>query len=116
LATELWAIGLVIFAAFLGAFGGLFLKLGADKLKFSIKALMRNWRLMLGVFFYGISTVFFILGLRGGDLSVLYPFGSLTYVCVVLFSIKLLNEKMNIYKWIGICSVMLGVILVGLSG
>lgn len=115
MSTEWWAIVLIVIATILGGFGALYFKLGADKLKFNLLDLMKNWRLMLGVFFYGISTVFFILGLKGGDLSVLYPFASLTYVWVVLLSIKLLNEKMNLYKWMGVASILIGVSLIGVG-
>jgi uncharacterized membrane protein len=116
MSTEPWAFILVIIAAILGGFGGLYFKLGADKLKFNIKDLIKNWRLMLGVLFYGTSTIFFIASLKGGDVTVIYPFASLTYVCVVLLSIKLLKEKMNLYKWIGIISIIAGVALIGIGG
>ena len=115
MATELWAIGLVVLGTFVGAFGALYFKFGANKLRFELLALLKNWELMLGVLFYIVGSVFFIIGLKGGEVSVLYPFTSLTYVWVVFLSIKLLKERMNSYKWLGILSIFMGVSLIGVG-
>jgi multidrug transporter EmrE-like cation transporter len=115
MATELWAVGLVIFATVIGAFGALFFKLGADRLHRQIRTVMNNWRLFVGVFLYGLSAIFFLIGLKGGELSVLYPVVSLGYVWICLFSIKFLNEKMNLWKWAGIVLILFGVSLIGLG-
>jgi len=57
----------------------------------------------------------FIPALRGGDLSVLYPFVSLSYIWVMLLSIKMLGEKMTKLKWLGILLIISGVSLIGLG-
>ena len=115
MATELWAIGLVIFATLVGAFGPILLKKASEKKLSSISALMRNYHLMGGVALYGIGTVLFIPALKGGELSVLYPFVSLAYVWVSLLSIKFLGEKMNTSKWAGIGLIIFGVSLIGIG-
>ena len=74
MATELWAIGLVISATLVGAFGPILLKKASAKKLSSIKSLMHNYYLMGGVTLYGIGTVLFIPALRGGDLSIFYLF------------------------------------------
>jgi uncharacterized membrane protein len=73
-----------------------------------------NRKLMLGVLLYGLSTVFFIMALKLGELSVVYPLTSLSYIFVALLSLYFLKEKMNWYKWTGIGFIILGVILVKL--
>ena len=115
MATELWAIGLVILATLIGALGPIYMKKGAKKFRLDIKALLHNWELILGIGFYGLSTIAFIPALRGGELSVLYPFVSLSYVWVSLLSIKILNEKMNKFKWLGIALIIIGVSFIGLG-
>ncbi|MFH1064830.1 MAG: EamA family transporter [Candidatus Woesearchaeota archaeon] len=115
MATELWAAGLVIFATFIGAFGALFFKLGADRLHRQFKSIITNTRLFIGVALYGLSTIFFLAGLKGGELSVLYPLASLGYAWTVLLSIKILKEKMNLWKWSGIGFILLGVVFIGLG-
>lgn len=115
MATELWAIGLVIIATIVGAFGPIFMKKGSKNFQADIKALLSNYELMLGIFFYGIATIIFIPALTGGELSVLYPFVSLSYVWVSLLSIKVLNEKMNKLKWLGVLIIIIGVSFIGIG-
>jgi len=113
--TELWAIGLVLFANIIGSFGAIFLKKASGKLSFKIKSIIKNKYLIYGVIMYGLSTIFFIPALKGGELSVLYPFVATVYIWVSLLSVKMLNEKMNKFKWLGILLVIIGVVFIGLG-
>jgi len=113
--TLIWGIAIVIFASFIGAFGSLFLKKGASKLALSLNSIFRNKSLITGILMYVIGTLLFVPALRLGDLSVLYPFASLTYVWTVLISIKFLKEKMNSFKWIGLILLIIGVTFIGLG-
>jgi len=113
--TQLWAIGLVIAATFVGAFGPILLKKASERKLSSISSLMRNYPLMGGVTLYSIGTLLFIPALKGGDLSILYPFVSLTYVWVSLLSVKFLGERMNNLKWAGIGLIIIGVSFIGLG-
>lgn len=123
MATALWAIGLVLFATIIGAFGPIFLKKGTDKLnrnvfsslKGFLKATIGNGNLVFGISFYSASFVIYILALRGGDLSVIYPLVSLSYVWVSILSIWILKEHMNSIKWSGVLFIILGAALVGLG-
>lgn len=114
--TTWWGLGLIVISSIFGAVGSLYLKLGSQNLQFKIKALMQNTKLILGFVLFGIATVFFILGLRGGPLSVLYPVTSLTYIWIVLLSMIYLKEQLNLYRWLGIISIIIGVILIGVQG
>ncbi len=113
MATSLFAVVLVIVATFIGAFGALFLKYGAERLTRKNKFTFINHQLLLGVFFYGLSSIFFLFALKNGELSVLYPITSLSYVWISLLSIKILGEKMNFFKWLGILAILIGVSLIG---
>jgi uncharacterized membrane protein len=115
MATALWAIGVVILASIVGALGPIYLKKGSKNFKLDFKALATNYSLMLGVLFYGAATIIFIPALRGGELSVLYPFISLSYVWVSLLSVRMLKEKMNKFKWLGVLVIIIGVSLIGLG-
>ncbi len=115
MSTEPWAIGLVLLATTLGSFGPLFLKKASGKMSFHPKKLIKNRNLIIGVMFYGITTVLFIPALKGGELSVLYPLVALTYVWVSLLSVKFLGEKMNKMKWIGVLLILIGVTFIGLG-
>lgn len=115
MATELWAIGLVISATLLGAFGPILLKKASAKKLSKISALIKNYYLFVGVALYALGTILFIPALKGGDLSILYPFVSLSYIWVSLLSVRFLGEKMNKYKWAGVVFIILGVTLIGIG-
>jgi uncharacterized membrane protein len=113
--TQLWAILLVFIGTIIGSFGSLFFKLGAKDLNFNIKQQLKNYKLMLGFVFYGVSSIFYISALKGGELSVIYPLVSLAYIWIIFISIKILKEKMNLLKWLGIAGIALGVVFIGLG-
>ena len=113
--TQLWAILLVISATLVGAFGPILLKKASEKKLSSIKALSANYHLFGGVVLYALGTLLFIPALKGGDLSVLYPFVALAYVWVSLLSVRFLGEKMNRMKWLGIALIIIGVSLIGIG-
>jgi uncharacterized membrane protein len=113
--TELWAIALVLVATTIGSLGPLFLKKASGQLTLNLKKMITNRNLILGLGIYALSTIIFIPALKGGELSVLYPLVSLVYVWVSLLSIKFLNEKMNLIKWVGISLIIAGVALIGIG-
>ena len=101
---------LVFLASILGAFGALYLKKASSK--FRISSQIKNINLIIGLFFYGFSTLIFLFALKFGELSIIYPLVSLTYVWVVLLSYFKLHESLNKFKIIGILLIVLGVSLI----
>lgn len=113
--TELWAIGLVLFASFIGSFGPIFFKRGSKNIKLNIISLLKNYDLIIGIFFYLLSNVFFIPALSGGDLSILYPLVSTIYIWVNIWSALFLKEKLTASKWGAIGLILVGVILLSMG-
>jgi len=114
--TQLWEIGLVVFSTLFSGSGPILIKKGMDLIKkIEIKKIITNWYLYLGIFLYGVSYLMTIPALKNGDLSILYPIISLSYIWVCLLSMKYLKERMNIHKWIGIVLIILGVTFIGLG-
>ena len=113
MATELQSIIMVIIATLVGAFGPIYLKRGSQEFSFNIFKIIKNKNLVFGILFYVLATILFIPALKGGELSILYPFVALTYVWVSLLSVKMLGEKMNMLKWIGIVLIIVGVSFIG---
>jgi drug/metabolite transporter (DMT)-like permease len=111
--TKLTSVLLVVIGCVTSGYAGILLKKGADKLKFSPKALIRNKPLIFGLSIYAIGTCVYIYALRGAELSLIYPLVSTTYIWVAIFSQKILGEKMNKYKWAGIGLILAGVSLIG---
>ena len=115
MAAELWAICLVLLGVFVGSFGPIFLKKSSDKFNLNPKEQIRNKNLIYGILCYAFGTIVFIPALKGGELSLLYPLTSLSYICVTFYSVKFLNEKINKYKLMGVLLIILGVSLIGIG-
>jgi len=111
--TPLWAIGVTVLSSLFTAVGSLFMKLAANKIK-NIKTFLLNYKLYAAILFYIIATVFSLAALWGGDLSIIYPLLALAYIWIALLSMKYLNESMNKWKWAGIISILIGVLLIAI--
>lgn len=111
--TPLSSMALVLAASFIGSFGAVFLKGGAQRLEFRVKALLTNWHLAAGVAMYLLSSFFFLLGIRNGELTVLYPMVSLGYVWTLLWSKIFFGEAMSKNKIVGLILILLGVFCLG---
>lgn len=114
--TQAWAVGLILGSTIIGSFGSLLFKKGADKLSLSVSALLRNWMIPAGFVLYVLSAALFVYALQGGELSVLYPLVSLTYVWVCFLSTRFLGERMDAVKWAGVVFIVAGVALIGVGG
>lgn len=111
------AVLLVFCCTLIGAAAQVFLKFGAAAVSRPTPAqLLFNPALLLGYSLYGVSTGLFILALRRGQLSVIYPVISLTYVWVAILSILVFEESMNLLKGIGLAVVVAGVAVLGRDG
>jgi multidrug transporter EmrE-like cation transporter len=111
------AIGLVFCCTLIGAAAQVFMKLGATNIAHpSIMQIITNIPLMLGYCLYGVSTLLLVLSLREGQLSLLYPIISLTYVWVTVLSVLIFKETLNPYKIAGLAIVMTGVAVLGMDG
>jgi len=93
------------------------LKFGTVQLKLhpSLLSLLTNFPLLGGMALYGIGAALMVLALRHGELSVLYPLISLSYVWVAILSVAVFGEVMNPFKIGGICAIMAGVGVLGLG-
>lgn len=107
-------MALVLFGSMIGSFGAVFLKSGAAKLKDGFWRIL-NLQLASGVALFLLSSVFFILGIRHGELSVLYPLVALGYVWTMVWSRLFFNEALTRQKFVGLGLILLGVFFVGLG-
>ena len=111
--TKLWAMGMVLSCTFLTSTAQLFYKYASETLEFNFLSLITNYNLLLGMLLYAIGGTILILSFRGGEVSVLYPIIATSYIWVSFLSIYFLGESMNPFKWIGVFTIMAGIILVG---
>lgn len=102
---------LVLSASFIGSFGMVFLKAGAGRLHRDLTTLIFNYRLIAGIFLFLVSSYFFILGVRKGELTVLYPMMSLGYLWTLIWSRIFFGEPLTKNKFLGIGMILSGIVL-----
>lgn len=112
MSTPVSSMLLVLVASFFGSFGAAFLKAGAGRLK-NLRSLIFNWRLALGVGFFLLSSYFFVLGVRHGELTVLYPMVSLGYIWTLFWSRIFFKEPFTHTKFAGLGLILLGIVFLG---
>lgn len=78
--------------------------------------MLANVHLLAGYCLYGLSTVLLVLALRDGELSILYPVISLTFVWVTVLSSVLFGEAVTANKLAGIAMIVAGVGILGAGG
>lgn len=111
--TPLSSMLLVLLASFLGSIAAVLLKTGADAFDQS-KQKAAKW-IVAGAIFFGASSVFYVMGIKEGSLTVLYPLISLGYVWTLIWSRMFLNEPFNKHKIWGLALVLTGVLIIGLG-
>lgn len=109
--VKLWAIGLVVFCAFLASLGQLLFKLGSESISTNLLSWAMNLRIIGGMVIYFVGAILFIVALKHGNLSILYPLIATSYIWVVIFSTRFLGEPFSFTQWIGIALIIGGVSL-----
>ncbi len=113
--TPFSSIVLVLLASFIGSFGAVFLKLGSAHLSRGIRGLF-NWQLITGIALFLGSSIPFIMALKHGELSVLYPMVSLSYVWAMLWSRMLFSEPITKQKVGALVLILGGILCIGVGG
>jgi Membrane transporters of cations and cationic drugs len=103
----------VFIGSIIGSMGAAFLKGGAQRLERNLRSVYTNWRLAAGISAYLTSAVFFVLGLRKGELSVLYPMVSLGYIFTLAWSHIFFGEPITRTKLLALGLILTGIALLG---
>ena len=111
-------IALVVICTALGAAGQILIKIGADRLVHptlltTFLSFFTVPPLFAGYCLYALMTVIFIFALKDGELSILYPIISLTYVWVAGLSRWFFHDTLNWQKLAGIVIIVTGVAVLG---
>ena len=109
------SILLVILFTFLSTAGQYLIKRGANGIGThpALPNLLTDFSLLGGLALYGVGAVLMVLALQHGELSVLYPMISLSYVWVAILSVLAFHEQMNVPRIAGIIVIVLGVGVLG---
>ena len=114
--NQLRAIILSLFCALLGSMGQTFFKIGSKKIGVNLLSWFTNWQIILGMCLYGLSAILFIVALKYGKLSILYPIIATSYIWVTVISKYILKEQINYFNWIGVLLIICGVFMIALKG
>ena len=115
---------IVIISVFVGAFGQIYFKKGMASTRIigmlnTIKGAAKvfsNPAVLLGLILYAISSILWLFAMTRLDISLMYPLTSLGYFITAIFASKMLGEKVNSSRWIGISLIFLGSLLVMFDG
>ena len=113
--TPLSSILLVQIASLIGSFGAVFLKLGSRHLDRGLIGAL-NWQLALGLALFVGSSVPFIVALKHGELTVLYPMVSLSYAWAMLWSRLFFKEAITKAKIGALLMILGGIVCIGVGG
>lgn len=113
--TPVSSILLVLLASLIGSFGAVFLKLGAAHLNRGLRHIL-NWQLGFGIFLFVGSSIPFLIGLKHGELSVLYPMVSLGYVWTLFWSKLFFDEPITRAKLGALAMILAGIVCIGVGG
>jgi drug/metabolite transporter (DMT)-like permease len=112
--TPVSSMLLVAAASFLGSFGAVFLKLGAEPMRNGFRHIL-NWKLAMGIALFLGSSVPYVMGIKHGELSVLYPMVSLSYVFAMAWSKLFFKEHISAGKVAAVGVILAGVVCIGLG-
>jgi multidrug transporter EmrE-like cation transporter len=113
--TPLSSILLVLMASVIGSFGAVFLKMGSAHLKRGFRYIV-NWQLAFGIFLFLASSIPFLIGVKHGELSVLYPMVSLSYFCTMFWSRLFFGEPITRAKLGALALILAGLVCIGVGG
>jgi drug/metabolite transporter (DMT)-like permease len=113
--TPLISVVLVLSASVIGSFGAVYLKLGAAHLNRGFRYIL-NWELALGIFLFLGSSVPYLMGIHRGELSVLYPMVSLSYIFTMFWSRLFFKEKITAGKIGALALIAAGIVCISVGG
>lgn len=104
--------------------GGLLMKIGAKTVNFgqgesiieTIKTLILNWQLILGIFSYGLSFVFATLVYTKINLNIAYPIMvGTSFLLISLASLVFLKEQFTPIQVLGSIFLVIGIFMIGVN-
>lgn len=123
---KIFGNSLIIISVALGALGQILMKNGMAKIGplknsnflngvlYFVKAIFSPL-VFLGLFSYGISMIIWLWVLSKFDLSYARPFVSLGYIFIILYSLFVLKENIQITRWVGLLFILVGIFFVAKS-
>ncbi|MBS3175881.1 EamA family transporter [Candidatus Woesearchaeota archaeon] len=103
------SVALILLTTLFSSVAQLLFKEGAMRLP----DLVTNWPLFTGVVLYALGAALLVYALKGGEVSILYPITSSSYIWVTLFAWYFFDEQVTVFKLAGLALVIVGIIMLG---
>lgn len=116
--NEIEIVGLTLMAAAVAATSQYLMKKSIHKFSIDIKgifSLLKNKVLILSIFVYLISLIFYLIALSSGQLSFVYPTFASTFLFVFIIAKLKLNEPITLYRGVGLTLIVIGIIIVAMT-
>ena len=114
LSEAITVIGQILFKKSTNTVGAYNLRNRNDRIRFLSEIFTRPY-LWLGILAMVIGLIVWLLAIAQGDLSLVFPIGSLQYILILFLAHKFLGEKIDRMKLIGTLLVMAGIVLMSVS-
>jgi len=75
----------------------------------------QNPKVLLGLLFYGLGSLAWIVVLSRLELSYAYPFVAINFILIAFISRLVFSETISGLRWLGIASICIGILLVAYS-
>lgn len=114
---------IVLSSIVITSFAQFFLKIGVDSSKLpadhtitdQIIASLLSPYVLGGLFLYVLGAISWLFALSKFELSLIYPFVSLSFILVVFFGAVFLNEQVSFVRALGVGIIVIGAIVVAKS-
>ncbi len=113
--TKAWAIATILLCTIATSLAAVFNKKGAINFELTIKGTILNGYLILGLSLLAVGMLLLMISLKGGDVTVIYPIISTSYIWVTIMSYFIFKEAINHFKILGIASIIGGVVIINVS-
>ncbi len=90
-------------------------KIGIDSEAPTFFHKLLNFNVILGGIFYFMAAGGLVASFRDGELSVLYPIVSFSFIWVSIMSLFFLDETLSMINWFGIILVVCGVSIINIK-
>ena len=108
---------LVLLSEVFTAIGQVFFKKTTNALEpYSLGGVLRKPSIWIGLVSMAIGLAIWLMALAEGDLSLVYPIGSLQFILILFSAHIFLNEKIDKMKFLGTLLVVFGIVLIYLTG
>lgn len=112
--TKPLAVAIVFFSTLFTSAGQILFKFSSSSL---FSSFFLNTEFILGLSLYVLGAILLVIALKYGELSILYPIYSLSYIWVSLASPYFFpSDEMNLIKWLGIFLIIAGVSFIAIGG